>query len=129
MTQSNAVTRRVEEIPQRYIAAWDEPDAESRRRAIAGLWTEDGTYTDPLAAAEGRQAIEGVITGVREQFPGHTFRLLGNADTHHNVVRFRWELVPEESDESVVEGFDVAVVADDGRVRDVYGFLDKVPGA
>ena len=128
MTQSNAVTR-IEDIPQRYIAVWNEPDAESRRRTVAGLWTEDGTYTDPLAAAEGRQAVEGVITGVREQFPGHFFRLLGNADTHHNVVRFRWELVPEGGDESVVEGFDVAVVADDGRVRDVYGFLDKVPTA
>lgn len=29
----------------------------------------------------------------------------------------------------MVEGFDVAIVAVDGRVRDVYGFLDKVPAA
>ena len=28
----------------------------------------------------------------------------------------------------VAVGFDVAGVADDGRIRAVYGFLDKVPG-
>ncbi len=126
MAESNAAAE-VEKVADRYIAVWNEPDAEGRRRAVARLWTEDGTYTDPLAAAEGRQAIEEVITGVREQFLGHVFRRTGDADAHHNVVRFRWELVSEGSDESVVEGFDVAVVADDGRVSDVYGFLDKVP--
>ncbi len=128
MAESNAVAE-IEKVADRYIAVWNEPDAESRRQAVARLWTEDSTYTDPLAAVEGRQDIERVITGVREQFPGHAFRLIGNADAHHNVVRFRWELVPEGTDESVVEGFDVAVVADDARVRDVYGFLDKVPTA
>jgi len=128
VAESNAVAE-IEKVADRYIAVWNEPDAESRRQAVAGMWTEDGTYTDPLAAVEGRQDIEGVIAGVREQFPGHVFRLIGNADAHHNVLRFRWELVPEGSDESVVEGFDVAVVADDERISDLYGFLDKVPTA
>ena len=126
MAESNAVTQ-IEKVADRYIAVWNEPDAEGRRRAVAELWTEGGTYTDPLVAAEGWQAIEEVINGVREQFSGYVFELIGDADAHHNVVRFRWELVPEGSDESVVEGFDVAVVADDGRVSDVYGFLDKIP--
>ncbi len=107
MTESKTVAK-VEKVADRYIAVWNEPDAESRRYAVAGLWTEDGTYTDPLVAVEGRQGIEGMIAGVREQFPGHVFRLIGDADAHHNVVRFRWELIPEGSDESVVEGFDVA---------------------
>ncbi len=128
MAQGNPVAE-TEKIADRYIAAWNETDAESRRRAVAALWTEDGTYTDPLAAVEGHRDIEGVIAGVRDQFPNHFFRLLGNADAHHNVVRFRWGLVPEGGEESAVEGFDVAVVAGDGRVRDVYGFLDKVPTA
>jgi hypothetical protein len=61
-----------------------------------------------LATVEGRQAIERVIAGVRKQFPGHVFRRIGDADAHHNLVRFSRELMPEGSDESVVEGFDVA---------------------
>lgn len=128
MAESNAMTR-IEDVPQRYIAVWNEPDADARRRAVAELWTEDGTYTDPLADVEGHEAIEAVIAGAREQFPGHIFRLLGDVDAHHGVARFSWELVPEGHGESVVIGFDVAVVADDGRLRNVYGFLDKIPTA
>ena len=48
-----------------------------------------------MVAVEGHQDIEGVISGVRKQFPGYIFRLTSNADAHHNVVRFRWKLVPE----------------------------------
>jgi hypothetical protein len=117
------------DVVDRYIAVWNEPDANARRRAVAELWTEDGTYTDPLAAAEGPEAIEAVIAAAREQFPGHVFKLIGDIDAHHDIVRFRWELVPESGDESVVVGFDVAVAASNGSLRNVYGFLDKVPTA
>ena len=65
----------------------------------------------------------------REQFRGYVFELMDNVDAHHDVVRFGWELVPEWGGESVVVGFDVAVVAEEGRLRSVYGFLDKVPAA
>jgi hypothetical protein len=41
------------ELVSRYIAAWNEPDAGARRQAVAELWTEDGTYTDPLVAVAG----------------------------------------------------------------------------
>jgi len=44
-------------VADRYMAVWNEPDAERRRQAVAALWTEDGTYTDPLAAVEGHEAI------------------------------------------------------------------------
>lgn len=124
MVEEGAATR---EVAERYIAAWNEPDDDARVRVIAGLWTGDGTYTDPLADVEGHDAIGAVISGVREQFPGHVFRLLDDVDAHHDVVRFGWELVPEGGGESVVIGFDVAVVSGDGRLRAVYGFLDKVP--
>ncbi len=62
-------------------------------------------------------------------FPGHVFEFAGKVDAHHDVVRFGWELVPEGGGEATVVGFDVAVVAEDGRLRSVYGFLDKVPVA
>jgi SnoaL-like domain len=117
------------ELVDRYIAAWNEPDADARRAAVAGLWTEDGTYTDPLVAAAGHQAIEAVIGGAREMFPGHVFRLAGGVDGHHDIARFGWELVPAGGGDSVAVGFDVAVAADDGRLRGVYGFLDKAPSA
>ena len=128
MTESDAATP-IRDVVERYIAVWNEPEADARSRAVAELWTEDGTYTDPLASVQGHEAIEAVIAGVREQFPGHVFKLIGDIDAHHDIVRFAWDLVPEGGGESAVIGFDVAVAAHHGRLRNVYGFLDKVPTA
>ena len=115
------------ELATRYLAVWNEPDADKRRAAIAELWTEDGGYTDPLVAVTGHDGIDAVVSGAREQFPGFAFSLLGAVDGHHDVARFQWGLAPEGAAEPVVVGFDIAVVAEDGRLRSVLGFLDKVP--
>jgi hypothetical protein len=113
----------------RYIAIWNETDASRRQDLIARTWTEDATYVDPLVALEGRDAIDAAIAGVQQQFPCHTFRLAGPVDAHHNLARFTWELAPDGAAEPLVVGFDVAVLAGDGRLQEVRGFLDKVPAS
>ncbi|WP_067171380.1 nuclear transport factor 2 family protein [Microtetraspora niveoalba] len=112
---------------ERYIAAWNETDADARAKAVAELWTEDGGYTDPLAAVTGHEGIAAVIAGAQQMFPGLVFTLGGAVDGHHDTMRFTWHLGPEGATEPVVVGFDVAVLSEDGRIRNVYGFLDKVP--
>jgi hypothetical protein len=114
-------------IVDRYLATWNEPDPAARGVAIAEQWTADGTYTDPLADVSGHDGVAAVIAGAREMFPGHEFRALPTVDGHHGIVRFGWELVPSGGTEPTVVGFDVAVVTEDGRLRQVLGFLDKVP--
>jgi SnoaL-like domain len=113
-----------------YIDAWNQTDADARRAAVARVWVEDAHYVDPLASISGHDEISALIGSVHEQAPGHVFRLLHDrVDAHHNVVRFSWELVPAGGGESLAAGFDVAVSDDDGRITNVIGFLDKVPGA
>jgi hypothetical protein len=114
-------------VAERYIATWNETDAEARAKAIAGLWTEDGEYTDPLASVTGHEGIAAVIAGAQEMFPGLVFTLGGPVDGNHNIARFTWNLAPEGAPEPVVIGFDVVALAEDGRIKSVYGFLDKVP--
>jgi hypothetical protein len=92
------------------------------------LYTSDASYTDPLAVAEGREAIAATIAAVREQFPGFVFRLAGPVDGHHNQARFGWELGPAGQPAPIV-GFDLAVTDVAGQIRAVLGFLDKVPAA
>jgi len=115
-----------QKLAERYLDAWNEKDPAARRAAIDALWTEGGTYVDPLAVAEGRDAIDATIGAVQQQFPDFVFRLAGDVDSHHNLARFTWELGPAGA-EAVVVGFDVAVLTEDGRIDQVHGFLDKVP--
>jgi hypothetical protein len=117
------------ELVTSYLQIWNEPDADARKRAIDNVFADDASYTDPLVAVEGRDAIGAVVAGAREQFPGLVFRLIQNVDAHHNIARFTWELVPEAGGEAIVIGFDVAVADASGKIRSVYGFIDKAPAA
>ena len=114
-------------LAQRYIAVWNETDADARSAAVAALYAEDARYTDPLVDAEGREAIAATIGAVQQQFPGFVFRLAGPVDAHHDQARFTWELGPAGAAEAPIVGFDVAVRDGDGRLASVLGFLDRVP--
>ena len=106
-----------------YIAMWNETSPERRRAIIAETWTEDARYVDPIMEGEGPGGIDAMVAGAQQQFPGHRFVLASGPDTHHDRMRFTWQLVGENGD-AVATGTDVAVVAEDGRLRDVTGFLE-----
>jgi hypothetical protein len=116
----------MQEITERYIATWNETDPRLRRSLIDQLWAADASYTDPFAEVHGRDEIDATIAAVQQQFPGLVFRLGGPVDANHNQARFTWHLGPSDG-EPLVIGFDVAVLNEDGQIRSVHGFLDKVP--
>lgn len=118
----------LQQLAERYLAAWNETDPAARRKLVDEVWAEDGRYTDPLAAVAGREAIDGLLGAAQAQFPGMRFTL-GPVDAHHDIARFTWSLAPEGADEPLVIGFDVLTATPDGRIGAVYGFLDRVPGA
>jgi hypothetical protein len=111
-------------IAERYIALWNEGDPSRRRRLIAQTWTEDARYVDPLMRGDGYGEIDAMIAAVQQRFPGHRFVLKGTPEGYADRIRFGWTLA---SDSAVVaHGTDFGVVAPDGRLRDVTGFLDYV---
>jgi hypothetical protein len=112
-------------IADRYIAAWNETDPDMRRRLLARIWTEDGTYQDPLMQGEGHDQIDGLIAAVHERFPGFRFALTGTPDGYGDCIRFSWALGPEGAD-GIVKGTDFATL-EGGRLKAVTGFLDQVP--
>ncbi|MFB4317777.1 nuclear transport factor 2 family protein [Actinomadura sp. 21ATH] len=114
------------DLVERYLAAWNETGAAARQAVLAEVFAEDAVYTDPLVSVQGRDGLDATIAAVQAQFGGLVFSLGGPVDAHHDIARFTWHLGPEGG-EPVVVGFDVAVVGDDGRIRQVLGFLDKVP--
>jgi hypothetical protein len=115
-------------VVDRYLAVWNETDAATRRKRIDDLFAEDVRYVDPLAAVTGRDALDGLIGAVQQQFPGLTFSPGGAVDAHHDQARFTWNLGAAPG-EPLVIGFDVAELDADGRIQQVLGFLDKVPAA
>ncbi len=113
---------------ERYIDGWNETDALRRRNLIKDVYTEHARYTDPMIDANGWEAIDATIVAVQGMFPGHRFSLAGPVDAHHDTLRFQWHLAAPGDDEPLVVGFDVASL-EHGRIRQVFGFLDKVPQA
>jgi hypothetical protein len=112
----------IHSVVDTYIAAWNEGDATRRRELVAQTWTEDGTYLDPLMSGAGTDQLTAMIGAAQAQFPGHRFELAFGPDAHNDVVRFAWRLVG--ADGPVAAGTDFATVADDGRLRNVTGFLE-----
>ncbi|MFL5844760.1 MAG: nuclear transport factor 2 family protein [Solirubrobacteraceae bacterium] len=104
-----------------YLAAWNEGDAARRRALVGQAFAEDARYLDPHFEGAGTDGIAEMIGGVQGQFPGHRFELADGPDAHHDRVRFTWHL--QGPDGPVAIGTDFATVAEDGRLRDVTGFL------
>jgi hypothetical protein len=113
------------DLIDRYIAVWNETDAERRRDLIARTWTEDSTYIDPLMRGEGRSGIDAMIHAVQAQFPGLLFRRTSDVDAYNDRVRFGWELGPEGG-AALAGGVDFGVVVGD-RLQTITGFLDFAP--
>jgi len=116
------------DLIDRYIATWNETDGGRRRDLIAQTWTDSASYLDPLLQGDGRDGIDAMIVGVQERFPGHRFRRTGDVESHHDRVRFTWDLTPEAGD-PVVNGTDFGIVTPDNRLQAITGFFDHVQQA
>ncbi|MGW3965362.1 nuclear transport factor 2 family protein [Amycolatopsis sp. NPDC005003] len=116
----------VRTLVEQYIAVWNEIDGDKRRALIADVFTENAGYTDPLGAVRGHDGIDGFVAGAQQQFGGLTFSLPADPDAHHDLARFQWHLGTPGA-EPVAIGFDVVELAD-GKIAEVHGFLDKLPG-
>ena len=109
-----------------YLATWNAEDHDERRRLLGRHWSPDVCYVDPLAEVSGHDGVAALVDGARAQLPGLVFTLLDGVDAHHQQLRFRWALGPQQGP-PVVIGSDVVLVDDEGRITDVRGFLDLVP--
>ena len=118
-----AIATNASTIVEAYFAMWNETDPARRRAAIERAWATDASYLDPMFAAEGADGLEALVAGVHQQYPGHRFRLTDPVDAHHDRARWGWEFVGPDGGTSVVAGVDFAVLAPDGRLRQVTGFF------
>jgi hypothetical protein len=131
------------ELAERYVALWNEPDADRRRRMIAELWTEDGRHilqppeevrgiaAQPgiglraILEARGYEEIETRAQSAYEHWVGSeglSFRARDDAERLGDVVKFHWEAVAEDGELFAV-GLNFLVLAADGRIVRDYTFV------
>jgi hypothetical protein len=118
-----------EDIAKRYIGSWNETDAARRRALIDELYGADGGYTDPNVELRGPSEIDAFVGATQARFPGYVFTLGSVVDGHHSQSRFNWHATAPDASEPAYVGFDVIATDGDGRVRQVYGFIDRTPSS
>ena len=116
------------DLVERYLAAWNSDDPDARRAAMAAAWTPGHHFTDPLADVRGYDELDGFIAGVRDHYPGSTFRLVSGIDAHHDLARWSWELVLSDGTVAAI-GHDSVRLAEDGRIELFLGFFGPLPAA
>lgn len=109
-----------------YFGMLNEEDPARRAALAAEAWTEDGYFHDPLLEAKGHEALVEMVAGIHAQLPGQRFARTSGIDAHHKVIRFGWQLVDPDG-AVTLEGIDVAIVADDGRLASLAGFFGPLP--
>jgi hypothetical protein len=88
-------TMNAELIVDRYLAVWSEPDAEVRRRAVAGLWAQDGVEFVEGVQFRGRKELEVRIAEAYEAFVGsgrYAVTSAGDAARHDDIATFTIQL-------------------------------------
>ena len=136
-------SRSAAALAEKYLALWNEPDADRRRRMIAELWTEEGRHLlqppqeirgiaaqpgiglTAILEARGYEEIEARVASAYEHWVGSeglSFRGRDDADRLGDVVKFHWEAVAKDG-EVVAVGLDFLVLAADGRIKRDYTFV------
>jgi hypothetical protein len=104
-------------LADRYVAAWNEPDAAKRSSAIASLWAPDALRQE--RAPRGYGALGKLILGASEKHAGRErvrFRAAPSARQRRDVVTFRWEMLLTDSETVLASGLEFLIVDDDGRI-------------
>jgi hypothetical protein len=143
MTDTQVSSRSAAELAEKYVALWNEPDADRRRRAIAELWAEDGRHilqppqeiraiaAQPgiamaaILEAHGYDEIEARAASAYEHWVGSeglSFRGRDDADRLGDIVKLHWEAIAKEGS-VVAVGLSFLVVAADGRIKRDYTFV------
>ena len=147
MTDSQAFveisSRSATAMAEKYLALWNEPDPERRRRMIAELWTEDGRHIlqppqeiraiaaqpgiglKAILEARGYEEIEARAASSYEHWvasEGLSFRGRDDVERLGDVVKFHWEAVAKNGEVFGV-GLDFLVLAADGRIKRDYTFV------
>lgn len=113
-------------LADRYVAVWNESDAERRRSKIVDLWIPRGRHYVGDRKVEGYDALE---IRVRESYEknvrdnANRFRAADDARRVHDVVIFHWEMLPASGEAVLARGLEFLFVDGSGKIVADYQFF------
>jgi hypothetical protein len=111
----------------RYIAVWNETDAQRRRERVAELWGDGGQSLQRVLDPRGVDAITARVAASHDKWiagRGFEFRLSGVPQAHHDAVLCNWAMGPRGSDEVVSLGLSFLLLDADGRLHSDLQFVE-----
>jgi hypothetical protein len=109
-------------VVEEYFAMWNSDDPEERLGHARRAFTDDARYVDPLSDVSGPAGAAEMVGGLRAAHAGYAVRRSSDLDSHHDVVRFGWEILDGDG-ALYLSGVDVCSLAADGRIRALAGFF------
>jgi hypothetical protein len=132
-----------DEMCDRYVAVWNEPDPERRRAMVTELWAPDGEHVlapprevTELAAGmkmssafevRGHRELEDRVADAHERFIAsgeYEFRRRGDAERLRDVIKFRWEMVATQDRSLAGVGLEFLMTDAEGRILRDYQFIE-----
>jgi len=112
-------------LADRYVAAWNEPDAIRRCAAVAALWAPDAESRGAPREPRGFGALGRLVLGSsgKNGRDGIRFRAAPSARRRRDVVTFRWEMVLAGSETVLASGLEFLIVDDEGRILVDHPFV------
>jgi hypothetical protein len=113
-------------LADRYVAVWNETDAERRKSQIAELWVRQGLHYVGDRKVEGQDALERRVRESHEKNVrdnGNRFRAAGDARRVHDAVVFHWEMLSANGDSVLARGLEFLVVDGSGKIITDYQFF------
>lgn len=106
----------------RYTSAWQAPSAAAKALALQASVRADCMYRDPLAQAEGHQALIDYMLDFHQQVPGGFFKTTSfHAHSARSIAA--WQMCDGQG-MVIGEGFSYAEYGADGKLAVMTGFFD-----
>jgi hypothetical protein len=112
-------------LADRYVAAWNEPNATKRSNAIAALWAPDASH-ERAREARGYGALSKLILASPDRNGGQEgirYRAAPNARLRGDVLTFRWEMLLADTEAVLASGLEFLIVDDEGRILTDHPFV------
>ena len=110
----------------KYFEVWNESDLDKRRIILKEIWFKHGEYIEPRAHLKGVDELADHIGKIQSGRPG--LKIIGTSkmEVHHQIARFKWQLVKGDKI-SLLDGLDIVFFTDDGKkIKKIIGFFGEL---